>query len=120
MKRAIEFLASPVVSLASAFGIFIGNSEWLLINFIYGVKIFFYSAAIDHSLYISEKVRRNSRYTKYFSLPQKKIACYIFMLFIFFISIPSSITAQQKVILHFENRVGEKLLQTDSTYTNAF
>jgi hypothetical protein len=41
-------------------------------------------------------------------------------LLLLFIAIPFSTTAQNKIVLQFENMVGEKLLQQDSVYMNAF
>src|SRR5256885_15994949 len=71
------------------------------------------------SITFSTRVRRNRSLIAIPGLVQKNISCYIITLFFIFIAIPFSINAQNKITIQFENRVGEKLLQTDSVYTNA-
>lgn len=52
------------------------------------------------------------------NITQKNLFCNI-RIFLFFLTIPFSATAQNKIVLQFEKRVGEKLLQQDTVYTNA-
>lgn len=85
-----------------------------------------------HAQYITSRtsVRRKERLAKIYCPDTKKFtAKSVLKIFIFtFLSIPFFCNAQpvkqttdkKKIILHFKNMVGEKLLQTDSIYKNIF